>query len=198
MKAVIGNGFFFFIICLLTIVFAHSRQNGSDQTIKLGTELVVLDATVLNKKTGLVLGGVKKEDFILYEDGVKQQITHFSQDELPLSIVLLLDVSCSVGSVFYQIQNGSLQALQRLKPEDEVALMAFDTEAAIIQSFTKDRRLIAERIMNKDEMMSILNNHRQVTPDGTHISDSIYQAAHYLGKASNPSIRSADYYSSNG
>src|ERR1051325_11294430 len=66
-------------------------QEGADQPLRLSTELVVLDAQVLSKKTGSVIGNLKKDDFSIYEDGVRQAITHFSQDRLPLSILLLID-----------------------------------------------------------------------------------------------------------
>ncbi|HXG65999.1 MAG TPA: VWA domain-containing protein, partial [Blastocatellia bacterium] len=189
MKIAIGKRFFLFSFLLLVTLSARLQSQGqgrSDEPIKLGTELVVLDVQVLHKKTGRVIGGLSQEDFTLYEDGVKQQITHFSQDKLPLSIVLLLDISGSVWPLIDQIQDGGLRALQRLKLEDEVALMTFDTEAAIIQDFTKDRQLIANKIANTDGMRAVLNHARRMPGDGTHIADSIYQAANHLRKAANP------------
>src|SRR5262249_40269984 len=69
------------------------RPKQSELTVKIDTDLVVTDALVVSKKTGRVIGDLKREDFLLYEDGVRQEITHFSQDKLPLSVMLLLDVS---------------------------------------------------------------------------------------------------------
>ena len=59
--------------------------------IKLGVDLVVLDALVMQQKTGKIIGDLKKDDFSLYEDGIKQEIRHFSQDRLPLSVILMVD-----------------------------------------------------------------------------------------------------------
>jgi hypothetical protein len=62
-----------------THLFAYSQsgqQDPDDQPLKLNTELVSLDALILNKKTGTVINGLTKDDFTIYEDGVKQQITH--------------------------------------------------------------------------------------------------------------------------
>src|ERR1044071_5853748 len=64
---------------------------GDEEVIKTDVDLVVFDALVLQKKTGRVVGGLKREDFALTEDGVAQQITHFSQNSLPLSVILLID-----------------------------------------------------------------------------------------------------------
>jgi uncharacterized protein with von Willebrand factor type A (vWA) domain len=65
--------------------------------------------------------------FAITENGVKQEVSYFSRDALPLSIILLLDVSRSVRPIIHEIRDGALHALQRLKPEDEVAVMAFGT-----------------------------------------------------------------------
>ena len=51
---------------------------GDEEVVKTDVDLVVFDATVLQKKTGRIVGGLKREDFVLTEDGVPQQITHFS------------------------------------------------------------------------------------------------------------------------
>src|SRR5260370_89336 len=59
--------------------------------VKVDVDLVTVDALVLQKNTARVVGGLKKEDFVLLEDGTKQEITHFGQDSLPLSVLLLID-----------------------------------------------------------------------------------------------------------
>ena len=170
---------------LLVAPLAYSQaqpQNNTDEVVKTCTELVVVDAHVL-KRTGEIVRGLSKEDFTLFEDGAKQQVTHFSQDRLPLSIVVLLDFSASTN--WEQIQDRGSRALGRLRREDEVALMVFDTEAFVAQNFTKDRALILEKVKHSKTS----DYQRTVRPDGTHIADSIYQAAEQLNKAANPAGR---------
>src|SRR5690242_6596491 len=70
---------------------SNNSSKGSETDIKMRVDLVLLDAQVLQQKTGRIVGNLKKDDFTLSEDGVKQQITHFSQDSLPLSVILLVD-----------------------------------------------------------------------------------------------------------
>lgn len=77
-----------------------------------------------------------RDDFELYENGVRQEITHASRDELPLSATLHLDVSGSVHEVFDELQKGALRALQHLKPGDEVALIPYGGFAQLIEDFT--------------------------------------------------------------
>src|SRR2546423_7342102 len=59
--------------------------------VKIDADLVKIDALVIQKNTARIVGGLKVEDFLLYEDGAKQEITHFSTDQLPLSVMLLID-----------------------------------------------------------------------------------------------------------
>jgi len=178
-----------FLLALALPAASQTQQpNSSGGVIKNCTELVVLDAQV-RRRSGETVGTLSREDFTIYEDGIKQQIVHFSKDQPPLSIVLLLDVSGSVVPVFEQIQDGGSRALQRLKDEDEVALMSFGTEAVLIQDFTRDRQRIVNWIANKAEFFAAVSKNQRLPPDGTHIADSIYFASKHLLTASNPAGR---------
>jgi Ca-activated chloride channel homolog len=180
------------LLLITSAAYSQTEQkNRSSETIKLSTQLVVLDAQIVNKKTGRVVSGLAKEDFELYEDGVRQAITHFSQDKTPLSVVLLLDVSAS--TIKRQIKDGGLRALERLKRDDEVAFMPFSDYALVVQGFTKDKPLCAERIAkwfaNDIGEIVVPEDLKKLPRDGTHIADSIYQASEYLLKAANPDGR---------
>ncbi|MBD0369975.1 MAG: VWA domain-containing protein [Pyrinomonadaceae bacterium] len=168
--------------CLLAFFLSttNSVAQETSDVIKINTDLVVLDALVIDKKTGRAVGGFKPEDFELYEDGVKQEISYFSRDELPLSILLLLDTSGSVRPIIEQIGEGALQALQQLKPQDEVAVMAFATFPQLVQSFTRDRRLTTEKIKEAS---------RIDVGRGTFLNDALYKAAFEMARAANPSSR---------
>lgn len=170
------------VAALASPIHSQAQQRNEDEPLKLSTQLVVVDAQVLSKKTGIPVNGLSERDFVLYEEGVKQQITHFSQDKLPLSIVLLLDVSGSVMPAIDQVRDSGLRALNELKPGDEVALMAFGAWATVLQDFTKDRQLIAAQV-------AIIESMGPWIREGTHIDEAVYEAAKYLAKASNPDSR---------
>src|SRR5215471_10174608 len=74
----------------------NAIQGEKQDTIKLNTELVVVDAQVIDKRSREIIRGLKPQDFDLLEDDTKQRIEFFGQDQLPLSIVLLVDISPSV------------------------------------------------------------------------------------------------------
>jgi VWFA-related protein len=123
-----------------------SAQKPDDAVIRVNTELVVVDAQVLNRKTGRIIGTLNRDDFELYEDGVKQEITFFNQDKLPLSIVLLFDLTDTVQPVLKSLGRGALAALEHLKPQDEVAVMTYAASAHIVEGFTSDRKLAVAAI----------------------------------------------------
>jgi VWFA-related protein len=151
------------------------------ERIRLSTDLVVIDVQALNRKTGHVVTGLHAADFELYEDGVKQDISHFSQDRLALSVILLMDLSGSVSPVLKEIQSGALLALERLKENDEVAVIAFSSATQLVQDFTPDRKLIIDKI-----------GHIEKTPvigQGTSLFDGLRDAAIHMNKASNGASR---------
>src|SRR5437899_3714141 len=135
----------FLLIASLSGVFSQglAQEREAIDVVKVNTDLVVFDAQVIDKKTKRVVGDLNKEDFELSDNGVKQQISYFSRDELPLSIILLLDVSGSVRPIIHDIRDGARNALQRLKPQDQVAVMAFANTSKLAQDFTNDRNLVS-------------------------------------------------------
>lgn len=134
------------VILIVAVAVCAQEPPPASDVVKINTDLVVLDAQVLRKKDGKAINSLRREDFILLEDGVKQEVVHFSQDRLPLSILLLLDLSASVRPVIEEIRNGALQALGHLRPEDEVALMTFADKTRLLQDFTRDRKAIIDQI----------------------------------------------------
>jgi VWFA-related protein len=182
---------FLIAVCLAAVCYGNP-QSAQDppkaeilitDSIRLSTDLVVIDAQALERKSGRIVNGLKAADFELYEDGVKQEITHFSQDGLSLSVILLMDLSGSVSPVLKEIQSGALLALERLKGNDEVAVIAFSSDTQLVQDFTINRKLILEKI-----------GHIEKTPvigQGTSLFEGLRSAAVHMNKASNPLSRRA-------
>ena len=114
----------------------------TDDIVKVDVDLVTIDALVLQKNTARVVGGLKKEDFVLLEDGTKQEITHFSQDSLPLSVLLLIDRGGCLDPFGDKVHRAASDAIARLKPADEVAVMTYHDTTRLLQGFTRNRSLI--------------------------------------------------------
>jgi len=148
-----------------------------EEVVKVDVDLVVLDALVLQKKTGSVVGDLKREDFALYEDGVPQQITHFSQNSLPLSVLLLIDRGGCLDPFGENVRHAARESIAHLKPSDEVAVMAYHDSVDLVQEFTRDRAAVSDaldRVPGHDEEA----NHC--------LNRAFYEAARYMINAGNP------------
>jgi VWFA-related protein len=178
------TSYFAICVCWSLLGFQSARAQDIDpnDVIKVNTDLVIFDAQVIDKKTRKVFGGLHQQDFEVYEENIKQPIVYFSQDQLPLSVLLLLDLSRSVTPIIEQVGAGANDALQRLKPEDEVAVMAFADYPKLIQGFTKDRKIAADKI---SEAATTFLGH------GTYLNEALHAAEQAMNNASNPTNRRA-------
>jgi Ca-activated chloride channel family protein len=148
--------------------------------IKTDVDLVTIDALVLQKNTARVVGSLKQEDFLVSEDGNKQTITHFSQDTLPLSVLLLIDRGGCLDPFGEEVRRAAKDALSQLKPSDEVAVMTYHDTAELQQGFTHDRILL-ERAINYVPPHDERANHC--------LNIAFDDAANYMMKAGNPTGR---------
>src|SRR6185295_9798452 len=158
----------------------------SAEVIKVDIDLVKVDALVLQKNTARIVGGLNKEHFLLYEDGIKQEITHFSQDQLPLSVLVAIDrgPACphrlDVWSA--EAHRAAREAIDRLKPVDEIAVMAFTDTTKLIQPFTRNRIQIEKALNNIPAPAK--------TTNVAHCFNIMFaDAAEHMLKASNPAGR---------
>lgn len=147
------------------------------EVLKVDVDLVTIDALVLQKQTARVVGSLTRNDFVLAEDGVPQQITHFSQDSLPLSVLLLVDRGGCLDPFGSEVRQAARNALAELKPTDEVALMTYHTNVELRQPFTRNRAAIADALDSvppKDEQA------------GHCLNKAFADAAQYMQRAGNP------------
>jgi VWFA-related protein len=153
-----------------------------DPALKLRTDLVLVDVLPVQRKTSRVVADLKKTDFTVYEDGVKQAVSYFSRDTLPVSVVLLVDRAGCVNPFNEQIRDATVKAISHLKPADEVAIMTFSNKVKLFQPFTRDRRVIADKISTVE---------RQHESEQHYFNQAIYEASEYMRKAANPAGRRA-------
>ena len=155
-------------------------DRANTEVVKVDVDLVTVDALVLQKDTARIVGGLKKEDFILYEDGTKQTLTHFSQDSLPLSVLFLIDRGGCLDPFSEQVHRAASDAIARLKPADEVAVMTYHDTTRLLQGFTRDRSLI-------EDALSQMPPHDE---QAEHCLNKLFaDAADYMVRASNPTGR---------
>ena len=153
--AVAKYKYFYPLLLLLLLPYVSSRINSQTrersvtsgkkpaapaaEIVKVDVDLVTVDALVLQKKTARAVGDLKETDFVILEDGTKQQLTHFSQNTLPLSVLLLIDRGGCIDPFGSAVRQAANDALSRLKPADEVAVMSYHDNVELVQEFTRDR-----------------------------------------------------------
>ncbi|MBI4851864.1 MAG: VWA domain-containing protein [Acidobacteria bacterium] len=166
------------LLCLIP-TFAYS-QNPSEQTIKINSKLVALDAQVYDSKTNKPVNGLKKEDFQLYDEKTLQDITFFKEESLPLSIILLVE-SNTLSTMFAQTRLEEWSITKYLKAQDEIAIMAFGEHTKLVQPFTKDKTTVINKFKELPKVEGKLNL----------VRSAIYQATLLMRRANNPTGRRA-------
>jgi VWFA-related protein len=127
--------------------------------LRVETDIVNVDAVVFNKKTGQIITGLKKENFAIFENGVKQNISSFTTPESPITVSLVLEYSkwtetfgrANGGSFepgVYETVRPVAQFLSRFikPPGDYASVIAFDIRPTPITDFTNDPNRIRQTI----------------------------------------------------
>ena len=136
-----------YLNCWLAILLGCAPAAAQEMpTLHLGTQLVLVDASVELKKTDDPVPDLTAVDFVVSEDGVPQTVSSISEDQLPLSIVLLFDLTDTVHPVLVRLGDGAAAVLRHLRTQDEVAVMTVASSARVVQGFTHDRMTAVEGI----------------------------------------------------
>ena len=134
------------VIALLTVVAVlPAKAQDPDEVIRTETSLVQLNIGVVDKQ-GRAVTSLTKNDFVIYEDGVKQSIQLFEPVDAPFSLVLMLDMSGSTINFRQQLKLASQRFLDALAPADRVAVIQFNKEVKSLTGFTIDREKTAYAI----------------------------------------------------
>ncbi len=116
----------------------------------VNVELVDLFASVHDSQ-GRLVKKLRRDDFIIYDNGIRQAITQFSREYYPLSVLILLDTSSSMAGTKIENARKSLdQFLRRLNPGDEAMLMTFQSRPKIAESFTQNLDYIRQTLRHTE------------------------------------------------
>ena len=117
---------------------AETEQAEVDENdiVRVSTNLITVPAEVLDR-TGRNVGNLRKEDFLLYENGVEQQVSYFGSIEQPFTLALLLDVSGSTQTRLQAIRAAANAFITRLRPNDQLLIVSFDGKINILTEAVK-------------------------------------------------------------
>lgn len=114
-----------------------------EDAIKLTASVVDVEVTVIDKKSKQILQNLKAENFEIYEDGVKQEITNFLPTQGPMTAAMVIEYSRRIDNRYI----GKAEVLRPLyallsrfaTPNDNIAIVAFDVRPAVVTDFTNNQ-----------------------------------------------------------
>jgi len=121
-------------------------KNPSSPAISVETALVSLDVLVTDED-GLVLAGLKKDNFRILDEGKPQTITLFEPTGAPITIVMLMEYSGSAYDYFaYKAASWGSTFLNHLEPKDYLALVTYDIKPTVRVDFTRNRVAVQDAL----------------------------------------------------
>lgn len=151
-----------------------------DPIFRTGVSLVRIDAQT-TQGAGLI-DGLTKEDFLIHDNGVVQPILYVSQDEDPLDLMLLFDISGSMLPAVRRLAAASRTALSELKKGDRVAVADFNTGASLLAPFNENLEEAAQKVGNIVDVRF---------GGGTFILQALDHAAQYFSRSADEHRRHA-------
>ncbi len=125
------------------------NEDTADATFKSDTNVVNVDVQVLDNK-GNPIPNLAKGNFRILEDNVPQTLTQFSTGEAPLTVAMVIEFSARFQAFYTSGWAETLTAsygfVQQLKPEDYVAVIAYDLRTTILSDFANDRSRTMEAL----------------------------------------------------
>jgi Ca-activated chloride channel family protein len=130
---------------LLAAALAATTTLVAQQVFRSGTDVVLLNVTVLDEN-GRLVGGLEREEFKVFEDGVAQTITNFSREPRPIALSLVIDSSTSMEERMSTAQQAAIGFVKRIGARDIAQVIDFDSSAIELQPFTSDHDALERAI----------------------------------------------------
>jgi Ca-activated chloride channel homolog len=119
---------------------------GGKNPLRVDVDLTLVNVTVTDPYNRLVTG-LEQDNFRVFEDGQEQEITHFSCEDVPVSIGVVLDLSGSMANKIDKSRMAALQFFKTANPQDEFFVVSFNEHAELSSPFTTSVDDIETRLM---------------------------------------------------
>jgi Ca-activated chloride channel homolog len=163
------------LLALLALAAADlGAADSAPPSFGVSTEMVELDVSVRDSH-GRPVSGLGRTDLTIHEDGVPQSCRFLQWEEQPLSVVLMVDSSASLGPQFETLRRAGREFVRSLRPQDEVELRAFSARSAVLEDMTTDHARVVRAIDAlepdgatglHDAVYIALSDHRRTVPEG--------------------------------
>ncbi len=158
---------------LLPLLLLAQTPEPPTATLRADTTLVLVPVTVTDPLNRFVVG-LRKNDFRLLEDDKEQKVTHFSGEDAPLSVGIVVDTSGSMDLKLQRSRMAVKEFLKTMNAQDEALLVEFNDSVTLRQGFTSDFDQISAKV-------------DQLEPKGlTALFDALQLALKEMKSAKNP------------
>jgi Ca-activated chloride channel family protein len=124
----------------------HRRAPGEKPAIRVDVELALVNVTVTDPYNRLVTG-LENDNFRVFEDNLEQEITHFSTEDVPVSIGVIMDLSGSMSNKIDKSRVAALQFFKTANPLDEFFVVSFNERAQLTSPFTTSMEDLESRLL---------------------------------------------------
>ncbi|HXY38894.1 MAG TPA: VWA domain-containing protein [Vicinamibacteria bacterium] len=129
----------------LALPAASPAQAPQAPTFGTGIEIINLSLSVTDARNNFVTD-LGQKDFAVYEDGIRQDLSLFTHENLPISLVLMVDTSASMEEKLATAQTAAVRFVRTLRPQDLAQVVQFNELATTLQPFTNDQAALEAAI----------------------------------------------------
>ena len=141
-----------------------------EDTVRIETRLVNLNVKALDK-AGQPITNLKLEDFVILEDGTKQEVAHFKPVNAPVNLIMLIDLSGSTQKKRKAMMEAANRFIDSLPAGDKISLVAFTRQYKPLTDFTADKKALKEAVKKLNKIGG-----------GTAFYDATWKALDQLGQ----------------
>lgn len=118
-------------------------------TFQGGIEIINLTVSVVDSRQRYVTD-LKTDDFAVFEDGVRQDLSIFRHEDIPISLVVVIDTSASMDEKLPTAQTAATRFVKTLRPQDQAQVTQFNDRITVLQDFTADHKLLEDAIRHTE------------------------------------------------
>jgi Ca-activated chloride channel homolog len=125
------------LLSFMLVGLAHTQEVGPDDVIRVKTTLVNSPVLVIGRD-GKFVPNLRRDDFEVYENGVKQKIAYFAAVDNPFTVALVIDTSRSTVFNLQDIQHAALAFVEKMRPRDRAVVVSFSDDFNVLTEATSD------------------------------------------------------------
>ena len=135
--------------CVILSALINLCLFGQEATFRSDTRLVVLNVSVFDQ-SGKIVRDLPQSAFTVYENGEKQTLSVFRQEDVPISLGLIVDNSASMTDKRDRVASAALALVKASNPQDEVFIIDFNEKAVLAKEFTNNIKDLESALRNLD------------------------------------------------